>query len=158
MIVVVDSSVLVALAGIGRFALLEQIFGEILIPQAVYDEVTVDQSPASQEVSGADWIHTVRVKDRLAVEVLLDEMHLGEAEVIVLAHEARAQLVAMDDMRGRRKLDALGIRKIGTLGILLSALRQGMIPALKPEIDALLHMGFNLSQSVIDMFLTQEGE
>ena len=61
------------------------------------------------------------VQDRLAVEVLLDELDLGEAETIVLAREIGADWVLMDEKKGRRKLTQLGLRKIGTVGILLRA-------------------------------------
>jgi predicted nucleic acid-binding protein len=81
---------LIGLAQIQRFDLLRRLFGEITIPQAVYDEAVVagrEEGGARREVSEAPWIRTMRVKDCLAVEVLLDEMDLGEAETIVLARE-----------------------------------------------------------------------
>jgi predicted nucleic acid-binding protein len=67
------------------------------------------------------WIKKVAVKDRLAVDVLLDELDLGEAETIVLARELNADWVLMDERKGRRKVAELGIQKIGTIGILLKA-------------------------------------
>lgn len=124
MIVVPNTTPLIGLAQIQRFELLKLLFGEIYIPQAVYDEAVTagrEQGGARQEISAADWIKTVRVKDRLAVEVLLDEMDLGEAEAIVLARELGAEWVLMDERKGRRKLTQMGINRIGTLGILLSA-------------------------------------
>lgn len=74
MIVVSNTTPLIGLAQIQQFDLLRQLFGEIYIPQAVYDEAVVagrEEGGAKQEVSGAAWIKTMRVKDRLAVEVLL---------------------------------------------------------------------------------------
>jgi predicted nucleic acid-binding protein len=158
-IVVADTSVLIALAGICRLNLLEQVFGEILIPQAVYDEVLAGgPSVTADEVSNAPWIQIVAVEDILAVQVLLDEMDLGEAEVIVTARELNATLVLMDDRKGRRKLDILGLPKIGTLGLLLHCRQQRMIPALAAEIDALVRIGFNLDQRTIDKILAQANE
>jgi len=83
MIVVSNTTPLIGLAQIQQFNLLQQLFGELYISQAVYDEAVVsgrEEGGARREVSEATWIKTVRVKDRLAVEVLLDEMDLGEAE------------------------------------------------------------------------------
>lgn len=101
MIVVSNTTPLIGLASIQRFDLLKQLFGEVYIPQAVYDEAVVkghEEGGAKNEVSAATWIKVVRVKDRLAVEVLLDEMDWGEAEAIVLAREIGADWVLMDDL------------------------------------------------------------
>jgi predicted nucleic acid-binding protein len=124
MIVVSNTTPLIGLASIGRFDLLRHLFGEIYIAQAVYDEAVVagrEAGGAKREVSSARWIRTLTVQDRLAVEVLLDEMDLGEAENIVLARERGADWVLMDEKKGRRKLAQLGLQKIGTVGILLKA-------------------------------------
>ncbi len=107
MIVVSNTTPLIGLATIQRFELLQQLFGEIYVPQAVYDESVVaghGEGGAKREVTAAAWIRTARVQDRLAVEVLLDELDLGEAETIVLARELNAEWVLMDEKNGRRKL------------------------------------------------------
>lgn len=161
MIVVSNTTPLIGLASIQRFDLLKQLFGEVYIPQAVYDEAVVkghEEGGAKNEVSAATWIKVVRVKDRLAVEVLLDEMDWGEAEAIVLAREIGADWVLMDEKKGRRKLSQMGINKIGTLGILLKAKRVGLLSALRPEIEKLRQVGFSLSQDVIDAVLQQANE
>lgn len=100
MIVVSNTTPLIGLASIQRFDLLRQIFGELIIAQAVHDEAVVagrEVGGAKREVLAAGWIKTVQVTDRLAVEVLLDELDLGEAETIVLAREVAADLVLMDE-------------------------------------------------------------
>lgn len=76
MIVVSNTTPLIGLASIQRFDLLRQIFGGLIIAQAVYDEAVVagrEAGGAKREVLAADWIKTVHAKDRLTVEVLLDE-------------------------------------------------------------------------------------
>ncbi len=161
MIVVSNTTPLIGLAQIQRFDLLQQLFGEIHIPQAVYDEAVVrgrEEGGAKQEVSTATWIKTVSVKDRLAVEVLLDELDVGEAETIVLAGEINADWVLMDEKKGRRKLTQMGISKIGTLGILLKAKQVGLLTAIRPEIEKLRQQGFSISQDVIDAVLQQANE
>lgn len=103
MIVVSNTTPLIGLASIQRFGLLQQLFGKIYIAQAVYDETVVNGQEvggAKQEVSTATWIETVKVKDQLAVEVLLDELDLGETETIVLAREMSADWVLMDEKKG----------------------------------------------------------
>ncbi|HKY56141.1 MAG TPA: DUF3368 domain-containing protein [Anaerolineales bacterium] len=161
MIVVSDTTPLIGLASIGRLKLLKILFGKVYIPQAVFDETVTfgrEESIAKTEVSKAAWIHIVEVKDRLAVNVLLDEMDLGEVETIVLASEMNADWVLMDEKKGRRKLTQLNIPKIGTLGILLKAKQLGLINSLKLEIENLQNIGFGISQAIIDQILYTAGE
>ena len=161
MIVVSDTTPLIGLASIGRLELLYALFGEVYIPQAVFDETVTfgrEKSKARQKVSSANWIHVVKVKDRLAVNVLLDEMDLGEVETIILASELNADWVLMDEKKGRRKLTQLNIPKIGTLGILLKAKQLGLIRIIKPEIENLQKTGFSISPFVVEEVLKMAGE
>lgn len=161
MIVVSDTTPLIGLASIGRLDLLFEIFGEVYIPQAVYDETVTrgrEEGIAKQAVASAQWIHVVEVKDRLAVDVLLDEMDLGEVETIILAKEMNADWVLMDERKGRRKLDQLNIPKIGTVGILLKARQLELIPKIKSEIEKLQQTGFSISPSVVSEIFKLAGE
>lgn len=72
MIVVSNTTPLIGLASIERFGLLQDLFGEIVISQAVYDESVIaghDEDGARREVEAAVWIRTVEIQDRLAVDV-----------------------------------------------------------------------------------------
>ncbi len=161
MIVVSNTTPLIGLATIQRFDLLKQLFGEIHIAEAVYAEAVVrghEEGGAKREVSTATWIKSIRVQDRLAVDVLLDEMDLGEAETIVLAREIGADWVLMDEKRGRRKLAELELKKVGTLGILLKAKRTGLLSTIRSDIEQLRQRGFSISQDVIDAVLRQANE
>jgi uncharacterized protein len=161
MIIVSDTTPLIGLASIGRLELLQELFGEVYIPRAVFDETVTfgrENSKAKQLVSNASWIHVVEVKDRLAVNVLLDEMDLGEVETIVLASEMNADWVLMDEKKGRRKLSQLNIPKIGTLGILLKAKELNLIPVLKPEIEELQKSEFSISPLLVEEILDAAGE
>jgi hypothetical protein len=159
--IVANTTPLIGLAVIQRFDLLRQFFGEITIPQAVYEEAVVsgrDIGGARREILAANWIKVVPVTDRLAVEVLLDELDLGEAETIVLAREIEADWVLMDERKGRLKLAQLNQPKIGTLGILLKARQDGLIPVLRLDLEALRQNGFSISQQIVDEILRQVGE
>ena len=161
MIVVSDTTPLIGLASIGRLELLLQLFGEVYIPQAVYDETVTfgrEKGIAKQAVASADWIHVVEVKNRLAVDILLDEMDLGEVETIILAEEINADWVLMDEKKGRRKLKQLNLPKIGTIGILLKAKQLGLIPIFKSEIEKLQNCSFAVSQSAVSEVLKLAGE
>ncbi len=80
--VVSNSGPLIALAEINRFPLLQPLFGELSIPSAVYTEVVVDGAgqPGAKETAEADWIKTGKVLDRLAVDLLRDELGPGQSE------------------------------------------------------------------------------
>ncbi|HRO23637.1 MAG TPA: DUF3368 domain-containing protein [Promineifilum sp.] len=161
MIVVSNTTPLIGLASIEQFGLLQDLFGEIIISRAVYDESVIagrDEGGARREVAAAAWITTVEIKDRLAVDVLLDELDLGEAETIVLARELGADWVLMDERKGRRKLSQLGIPKIGTIGILLLAKNRGLISVVAPQIERLRQHGFTISQAVVDAILEEAKE
>ncbi len=83
MIVVSNTSPLIGLASIQRFDLLHQLFGKIYIPQAVYREAVTEGrnvGGAKREVSTATWIETLLVKNRSAVEDLLERLDDGNQE------------------------------------------------------------------------------
>ena len=161
MIVVSDTTPLIGLSSIGRLELLRELFDDVYISQAVFDETVTsgrEEGKAKQAVAKANWIHVVEVKDRLAVNILLDEMDLGEIETIVLASELNADWVLMDEKKGRRKLSQLNIPKIGTVGILLKAKQLGLVSNLKTELKSLQKSGFSISQLVIEEVLKMTDE
>jgi predicted nucleic acid-binding protein len=161
MIVVSNTTPLVALATLNRFNLFRDLFGEIFIPQAVYSEAMRAGRKiggAREEVQTADWVKRVTIRDQLAVNLLLDELDRGEAETIVLAHEIKADWVLMDEKKGRRKLAQLQIPHIGTVGLLLWAKQEGLLDQLQPELEFLRQKGFSLSQPVLKMILRQAQE
>jgi len=89
--VVSNSTPLIALARIRRFQLLRELFGEINIPLAVYDEVVnAGKGRAGViEVESADWIHCHQVSNSDLVAFLRISLDAGEAEAIALALELR---------------------------------------------------------------------
>jgi predicted nucleic acid-binding protein len=160
MIVVSNATPLIAMDMADRFDLLQRIFGRIYIPQGVHEEV-VEQGGerfGAAEVRQAAWIQVVAAKDKLAVEVLEDDLGKGESETIVLAREMEADWVLVDERLARRKLELLGVRTIGTLGILLKAKELGLLQTMRPEVDKLRARGFRLSRHVYEDVLHMAGE
>ncbi|MCZ7373025.1 MAG: hypothetical protein O8C60_05120, partial [Candidatus Methanoperedens sp.] len=99
--VVSNSSPLIFLSAIGMLDLLKVEFGEILVPEAVYDEVTSNELKGSNEVKHADWIKVQMIKN-IDVLSFLPMLDRGEESAIVLAIEQEADLVLLDDLAGRR--------------------------------------------------------
>ena len=158
--VVSNAGPLITLTEVGRLALLQALFEQILIPQAVYDEVVVhgEGEPGSQEVRDALWVRAVQVQDRLAVRLLRDTLDAGESEAIVLAQELNARYVLLDDRLARRKARLIGLRMTGTLGILLMAQKADLIPAVKPILAELEQTDFRMSDRVYQQVLIKAGE
>lgn len=150
MIVVANAGPLIALAQIGRFDLLRSLYGRLRIPPTVRDEVTVSGRvrPGSTEVIAAEWIDTVQIHDATAVQLLRERLDLGESQAIVLAIELNADLLLIDEARGRRVAEARGLNKIGTVGTLVVAKRRGLVSAVTPLLDELGAKGFHMSEDL----------
>lgn len=150
MIVVADSGPLITLAQISRFDLLRPLFGELRIPMAVKQEIIGSgQGRAGQpQVSTANWVQVCEVHNTAAVELLQERLDLGESEAIVLAIELHADLLLIDEARGRRVADSRGLEKTGTLGVLILAKKRGLIPAVTPLLSDLRAAGFRMDQEL----------
>lgn len=159
-VVVANAGPLIALAKIGRFDLLEELFGRVTIPQAVYDEVVLrgGGQPGARETETAEWISTQPVRDRLAVSFLGEELGPGESEAIVLAQELGASWLLLDDAVARRKAERIGLPVMGTLGVLVIAKHAGVIPAVKPALDELRQTDFRASERVYAEILAKARE
>ena len=134
MIVVSNTSPITNLAVIGQLDMLRQLYATVLIPQAVYGEWTFNGSrqPGGREAQTLPWIEIKHVTDRMLVTALQLELDLGEAEAIALAVEVKADLLLLDERRGRLVASRLGLRFVGLLGVLTEAKQQGYISAVKP--------------------------
>ena len=153
MIIVSDSSPLISLAIIGELGLLEKLYTEIFVPNAVYKEVTEKEKPFSKELSLFLSNRKKQIANRLAVEVLLSDIGIGESEAIVLALEEKPNFVLIDDLKARKFAKMYGLQIIGTTGILLEAKKKGLIPEIKPLISELLINGIRISSRIIELTL-----
>lgn len=127
---VVDASPLIALARIERLELLRELFGEIVVPSAVWSEVVLSGlgKAGAREVVASGWIRRQNVVDQSAVSDLRRDLGAGEAEAIVLARELPSDLLVMDEELGRRAARALGVRVVGLVGVLVEARKRGLLP------------------------------
>lgn len=156
--VILNNTPLVALWSIGHLRLLRDLYGEVLIPQAVYEEFLATEMLVRQvALADASWIKIMPlVNPRQAlVYVGLDQ---GEAEVLALANEQSARLVIMDERKGRRYAKRLGLSLTGTVGVLLTAKNHGLTSALAPLIDRLLEEGLFLAPDLVKKALELAGE
>ena len=152
--VVSNSTPLIALSKIDRLSIVKAFFGSIIIPTAVFVEVATDKKERAgkDEVSKAKWIHTEKVSNNLAVDILSANLDVGEAEAITLAKEIKADLLLIDDKDGRKAAKSVGIPITGTVGLLLRYYR-GRKDDFKLALDELIAKGFRLSKKEYEKFL-----
>ncbi|MBD2437512.1 DUF3368 domain-containing protein [Nostoc sp. FACHB-110] len=164
MIIVSDTSPITNLAAIAQLDLLQKLYNQIIIPAAVYNEmVSVDKLvPGAMEVQTFAWIQTQTVKDLQQVIIIQESQEnidLGEAEAIVLALELKADLLLMDERRGRIVAKSYGLQMTGLLGVLVQAKRNNLIPIVKPLIDQLMEQAdFRVSEQLYTTILQIAGE
>src|SRR5689334_23121146 len=153
MLVVSDTSPISALMQIGRVELLQHLFGTICVPEAVSKELARFHSTMPPFLEIRD------IKDRAPVEPLLRSMDIGEAEAIVLAIEAKADHLLIDERRGRLIAAEAGLSIIGLIGVLLLAKSRAIVPTIKELIDDLrTKAGFYLADELVEKALAAAGE
>ncbi|MEM6592163.1 MAG: DUF3368 domain-containing protein [Cyanobacteria bacterium P01_C01_bin.73] len=156
MITVSDTSPINNIAAIQHLHLLHQLYGTVLIPNAVFQELTDPDFPVAgaTEVQTCGWIRTCAVNNRTLVDLLGNELDIGEAEAIALAVEVKAAQVLIDERRGRLIANRLNLRCVGILGILVEAKSKGLIAEVKPLLDALIHeAGFWIAETLYQKVL-----
>lgn len=138
MIVVADSGPLHYLILLDQTELLHSFYGQVVIPEAVFKELTSGRTP--QPVR--EWLSKpplwlrVQAVPSSQLDLLTEDLDLGEREAIALAHLLRADLLLIDEASGRAEARRQSLRVTGTLGILRIAAEQGLIDV--PEILARL--------------------
>jgi len=144
---VADSSPLILYAKIGRLDLLHALFGSILVPPSVEREVSAPGKPGSFELTAADWIAVVPLRATPTELGVPEHLGPGEAEAIALALEMTGGVVLLlDERSGRRAAERLGVSVIGSAGVALLAKRRGVVPAVRPLLDALRAAGMFLDE------------
>ena len=158
-IVVSDTSTLLALIWLDRSDLILKLFDQIHIPLAVKAELDRNlKNLGISELQFDGWMVITPVRDQLAVKLLRDQLDIGESEAIVLAHELGADLLLMDERRGRRRALQSNLTILGTLGILLRGRQLGFIIQVRPLLDALRQLPFHMSDTLYTDILRRAGE
>ena len=156
---VVDASPLIHLARTDRLHLLRTVAPTLIVPQPVLEEVRAKgaKDKVAQSIQAVPWLRPVP-SPSIPPEVTVWDLGAGEASVLAWALSHRDTTTILDDQEGRRCARMLGLPVIGTLGIVLRAKRQGLIPAARPVVEDLVSHGMYLSKEIVREALALVGE
>ncbi len=157
MTVVSDTSPLRYLIAAGHADLIPKLFGTVLIPRAVEQEILDPHAPRSVQEWMAQrpaWLQIREVQARPDGK-LTEQLDPGEAEAIQLALELRAEVLILDERRGRQVAAARGITVIGALGMLRESYRRGFIDNPIALAVQMRSIGFRTSRALTRRFEEQ---
>jgi hypothetical protein len=145
--VICNTSPLIALERIDRLSVLREMYGEIVRPQAVADELEAgrDRYGLSADLQDANWIRTEPNPDEM---VFHKDLGPGETAAIALAYVTDADLIILDDLQARLVAEELGLRITGTLGVLVEAQHSGFLQSLPDALNDLEEVGFHIDATL----------
>lgn len=159
MIVVSDTTPLITLLKVQHLDLLEKYFGEVQIPIAVYNELVCDSrfKNEAEQIIHCPFIKVVDTMNTKSVDLLrrATGLDLGESEAIILTDEIHADLLLMDEARGRDVAEQMGLRIMGTIGLLMASYQSGIISAddIKKCIEIIRSSSRHIGEKYLQMLL-----
>lgn len=159
-IVIVNSTPIIALSSIHKLDLLRELYGEVIIPKAVHDEVMVKKDFETQVslARAKDWVLIKNISNSETKKFFKVQLHDGEVEVMLLGKELEADLLVIDDYIAREYAKYLEFKVTGTLGIILKAKENGILKEVKPLVLDLLDNGIYIGDKLIASILMMAGE
>lgn len=148
-LIISDTSSLILLDKIGEINLLRQVFHQVYITSVIVHEFGN---------SLPEWIVVKDCSDPTRERRLALIMDEGEASVLALAAEMGDCYVLLDDNKARRYAQATKQKYVGTLGLLLRAKRQGVIPLVRPILEKIMLTDFRTTESLYEFVLNEAGE
>lgn len=157
MLVVADSSALIALAVCDGLNVVLRVYDDLRIPQAVYDEIVAPEKPHSDELGSflADKVIKVEVQKWV---VAAGGLGRGEIEAMALYKQLSADVLLIDDRRARVIAEHNQIHCIGALGLLLVAKQRRKINAVAPYVQKLRQSPIFYGDDLLDKVLQFAGE
>ncbi|MEZ7172648.1 DUF3368 domain-containing protein [Sporosarcina sp. OR05] len=162
--IIINSTPIISLSIIGKLSLLHELFEEVYVPEAVYQEIVNGKSKKKygrkelQKSVEEGNIKLLQIKNKQLVNTLYGKLHEGELEVIIGAKELGLLNVLLDERAARSLSKTLLLRPIGTVGILLLAKEKGKIENVKPFLDQFIANGIYLSKSLYNQVLNETEE
>ena len=159
MIVVADTTPIITLIKLQRLDLLEKLFDTVFLPHAIFEELISNSKylTEAQMIIECPFLKRIEVSDRQSIKILREVVGLdaGESEAIALAEEKSADLLIIDERKGRRVAKQMELKIIGTIGILIQAFDCKILS--KTEIlsciEELKYSNIRISDSLFELLL-----
>lgn len=153
---VVNTSTLIYLSRAGLLDLLRTADQPVIVPQAVFDEIMAASTAdaAQNALRTLKWL-SVQPSEPIAPPVFAWDLGLGESAVIAYAISHPGYTLVVDDLAARRCAATLALPVRGTLGLVLHAKKQGLLPSARSTLDRLRDAGMFLSDSVANAALRE---
>lgn len=148
-VIVSDTSCLILLDKIGELELLKKLFGQIVITKEISIEFKKELP---------DWFSIEEPTNKTYQIILEASLDKGEASAIAFAIEQTGCLLIIDDYKGRKYAEQLGIRITGTLGVIIGAKLSGHIESVKPILDKIKKTNFRLTEELEKKTLAKSNE
>jgi predicted nucleic acid-binding protein len=148
-IIISDTSCLILLANINELSILKKLGKEVIVTP----EISLEFGKPLP-----DWIKIRSAGDKHYQKLLDREIDKGEASAIVLSLEIVDSILIIDDLKGRKVAEELGVKYSGTLGLILRAKQEGFITSVKPIIDKIRNTNFRFSENLLTTVLELAGE
>lgn len=163
MIVISDTTPILSLLKSGQLELLKKLYGFVIVPEAVYDELTTNPvfEKEKAEISRCPFIKVEKVHNQESVLILRNVTGLdaGESEALILYGEQKADVLLIDEHKGRGVAKKMSVEYIGTMGIFMIAYDKGIVTASEVLrcLEALLDKDIRLSRNLCNKVLEYVG-
>jgi len=155
-LVIADSGPIFSLAIIDKLDILNKLFDEVKISNAVWIEISTDESkPFHERICSYFKGKVEKIKGFNELTFVMD---FGESESVILYKELKANFLLIDDKKARSLAENFGINCVGTIGLLSIAKDKGLVDNLKPLFDLLLQNHRYYSITLLNEILVQKGE
>ena len=138
-VIISDTSCLILLDKIGELNLLNKLFGQVTVTPEIANEFRKELP---------DWFKIEEPINKTYQKILEASLDKGEASAIAFAIEQEDCLLIIDDLKGRKYAEQLGIKITGTLGLIIDAKLSGYITSVKPILDKIKQTDFRLSEDL----------
>jgi predicted nucleic acid-binding protein len=147
--IISDTSCLILLDKIGELHLLNKLYSRIVLTPEIVGEFG-KKLP--------EWFDVKSPVNKTYQRILEASLDLGEASAIALAIEEKDSLLIIDELKGRKFAEQLGLNFTGTLGVLINAKQKGILTSVKPAIQKIKETNFRLTRHLEQRILEKAGE
>lgn len=137
--IISDTSCFIILSKIDELDLLQKLYGVIFTTSVIAEEF-------GEELP--DWVKIQDSTDKFRIQILEIQIDKGESSAIALALEIPESTLILDDIKARKIAQGLGLNFTGTIGIIIKAKLQSIIPSIKPFIEKIKQTNFRISPEV----------